>query len=257
VAEPVAVGNGPSPSNTLDVDDRSRRVAKRFELPIMIAALLVVPVIAVEQSDLGNPWQAIASALNWAIWIAFAIELAVMLWIVPDRKQWLLHHPIELVVVLLTPPFLPASLQGARALRLLRLLRLIRVAQLARTVFSLEGLRWASLLAVMTALGGGAAFSYAEGSDLSTWDGVWWAMTTMTTVGYGDIYPHTQLGRLIAVAVMVIGIGFIAILTAALAERFLSAQVEEEAAIVTSEVEQAEESLLLELRAVTARRGRR
>jgi voltage-gated potassium channel len=237
----------------LDVDDRSRRIAKRFELPIMVAALLVVPVIAVEQSDLGNPWQAIASALNWAIWIAFAIELAVMLWIVPDRKEWLLHHPIELVVVLLTPPFLPASLQGARVLRLLRLLRLIRVAQLARTVFSLEGLRWASLLAVMTALGGGAAFSYAEGSELSTWDGVWWAMTTMTTVGYGDIYPHTQLGRLIAVAVMVVGIGFIAILTAALAERFLSAQVEEEAAIVTSEVEQAEESLLLELRAVTAR----
>lgn len=235
------------------MDERSRRIAQRFEIPIMVAALLVVPVIAVEQSDLGDPWQSIASVLNWAIWIAFAIELVVMLYVVPNKRHWLLHHPIEVVVVVLTPPFLPASLQGARALRLLRLLRLIRVAQLARTVFSLEGLRWASLLAVMTALGGGAAFSYAEGSELSTWDGVWWAMTTMTTVGYGDIYPHTDLGRLIAMAVMVVGIGFIAILTAALAERFLAREVEEEAAGVTAEVEQAEESLLSELRDATAR----
>jgi voltage-gated potassium channel len=77
----------------------------------------------------------------------------------------------------------------------------------------------------MTVLGGGAAFAAVEPEQqLSTWDGVWWAIVTVTTVGYGDLAPQTDAGRLIAIAVMLIGIGLIAVLTAAAAERFLRAQ---------------------------------
>lgn len=68
----------------------------------------------------------------------------------------------------------------------------------------------------------------------------------MTTVGYGDIYPETDGGRLIAIGIMFVGIGFIAILTAALAERFVAQQVEEE-------VEEAEASVGSELREITRR----
>lgn len=59
---------------------------------------------------------------------------------------------------------------------------------------------------------------------MSAWDGVWWAMTTVTTVGYGDIVPQTNGGRVIAIVVMVVGTGFIALLTAAAAERFLRSE---------------------------------
>lgn len=107
------------------------------------------------------------------------------------------------------------------------------------------------MLAVLTALGGGAAYAAAEKGS-STWDGIWWAVTTMTTVGYGDIYPTTTLGRIIAILVMVVGIGFIALLTGAIAQRFLSeevAEVEREIA----DVEETEDTLLRELRAITAR----
>jgi voltage-gated potassium channel len=84
------------------------------------------------------------------------------------------------------------------------------------------------VLAAVTVLGGGAAFAAVEKAQhLSAWDGVWWAVTTVTTVGYGDISPQTDAGRIIAIAVMLVGIGFIAILTASAAERFLRSQRQE------------------------------
>jgi voltage-gated potassium channel len=74
----------------------------------------------------------------------------------------------------------------------------------------------------------------------------------MTTVGYGDISPETDYGRVIAVAVMLVGIGFVAILTAALAQRFVAHEVEEAQEEITAEVEEAEADVLSELQAVRA-----
>ena len=223
-------------------------------MPILIAALLVIPVIAVEQSDLGEPWRTIAGVLNWAIWTAFAVELVVMLAVARDRWAWLRAHPIEAAVVVLTPPFLPASLQAARVLRLLRLVRLLALAKYARVVFSLEGVRYAFILATLTALGGGWAYSSIETrTDATVWDGVWWAVSTMTTVGYGDEFPVTTLGRILGMGLMLLGIGFIAILTGAVAERFLATRIEESEEQVSEEVEQAEAEILTEVRVIMER----
>ena len=81
------------------------------------------------------------------------------------------------------------------------------------------------MLALLTILGGGVAFAAAERGyhdpELTAWDGVWWAMTTVTTVGYGEPSVNTDAGRVIAIVVMAVGIGFVAIITAAAAERFM------------------------------------
>ncbi len=192
-----------------------------------MAALLTIPAIAIEQSTVGEPWDTFAVVLNWAIWIAFVAEVVVMLRVVPDKARWLRDHPLDLAIVLLTPPFLPASLQAARVFRLLRLVRLLRAASLMRRFYSTEGVRDAAVLALLTILGGGTAFAAVEKSqNLSAWDGVWWALTTVTTVGYGDVAPETDGGRVIAVAVMLVGIGFVAILTAGAAERFIASRRE-------------------------------
>lgn len=225
---------------------------------MLIAALLVIPVIAVEQSDAGEPWRSIAGGLNWAIWVAFAVELVVMLAVVPSRWDWLKSHPLEIVIVLLTPPFLPSSLQALRVLRVLRLLRLLRLAQFARRTFSLDGLRYAAILAAVTAVAGGYAYSATERAQEpppSIWDGVWWAVTTMTTVGYGDEIPLTTLGRVYAIALMLVGIGFIAILTGAIAERFLAGDIER-VTDAAEESEATEVELLAELREIRSRLDR-
>jgi voltage-gated potassium channel len=175
------------------MNERAARAERRLELPVLVAALLVVPVIVIEESSLGQPWDTIGVALNWASWLTFLAEAVVMLSVVPDRRAWLRRHPIEVAVVVLTPPFL-AALAPVRLLRVLRLLRLVRLAALARHFFSPEGLRYAALLAALTTLVGGAAYAELEEGQ-STAEGMYWALTTITTVGYGDLSPDTTGGR--------------------------------------------------------------
>lgn len=103
---------------------------------------------------------------------------------------------------------------------------------LAGRVFSTEGVRDAAVLTLIAVLGGGAAFAHFENDqDLSAWDGVWWAITTVTTVGYGTPEVTTDGGRIIAICLMVTGVYFVAVLTAAAAERFVRSRREEEGRI--------------------------
>ena len=209
------------------MNERAERMQRRLEIPLVIAALLTIPAIAIDESHTGPALHAIGAGLNWVIWTAFLAEAVLMLRVVPDRGAWIRSHPLEFAIVVLTPPFLPASLQAARVFRLLRILRLFKGAMLVRRLLSTEGVRDAGVLALVTVLGGGAAFAAVEKAQhLSAWDGVWWAITTVTTVGYE--YPHTTGGRIIAIVVMLVGIGFIAVLTAAAAERFMRERRREE-----------------------------
>src|SRR5215208_3959531 len=100
------------------MDERSERIERRLEPLMIVAALLVIPVIVIEESSYGQPWDSIGVALNWGTWIAFVAEAAIMLAVVPDRVRWLRRHPIDVAVVILTPPFL-AALAPIRLLRLL------------------------------------------------------------------------------------------------------------------------------------------
>jgi voltage-gated potassium channel len=161
----------PSVVEAACMDERSRRIEERFELPLIVAALLVIPVIVIEESPVGEPWDSIAAVLNWLIWLAFLAEAVTMLAVVPDRRRWLREHPIEIIVVVATPPFLPASLQSIRLLRLLRVLRLFPLLRFRRRLFSEEGLRYAALLALLVVIGGGTAYAGLE-DEPTAWDGV-------------------------------------------------------------------------------------
>jgi voltage-gated potassium channel len=209
------------------VHDRYDRVARRFDVPMLIVAALVIPAVVFEESNVGKLWNGVGVALNWVIWLAFAAELVVLLTLAPDRRRWLARHPLDVAIVLLTGPFLPSALQAGRLFRLVRVVRLFRLTQLSRRVLSTRGLKDAAVLALAAVLVGGLGFAAVERGNqphLTAWDGIWWAITTVTTVGYGDVKITTTGGRIIGIAVMLAGIGFVALLTAAAAQRFMRGQ---------------------------------
>lgn len=227
--------------------DRSTRLAERFEKPLLVAAVLTIPVTIVQLLPPSDPWRTIADVINWGIWLAFLAEVIAMLAVVPSRWRWIREHPLEIAIVLLTPPFLTSVVQSVRVLRLLRLARLLRLGPLLRTMFSAEGLKYAALLALLTLLGGGAAFASVE--NVSLGNGLYWALATMTTSGSGDIVAHTTEAKVIGVILVLVGVGFAPLLIGAAAQQFIGLRNADELAQV--EVEEAD--LLAEVRAIAAR----
>jgi voltage-gated potassium channel len=199
------------------------------ERPLLVAAglFLVVLCLPVIEPHMPRGESRAVSAANYAIWAAFALDYAVRLRLAADRRRFVRTHIPDLLVVVL-----PAL----RPLRLLRLLSLGRVlgrqaagklvGDVARSV-SIA----AAFLVFLGAVGVLDAERDAHRANITTFgDAMWWACTTVTTVGYGDRYPVTPLGRIIAVALMVSGLALLGILTAAIAAWFVR-QVSHEADI--------------------------
>ncbi len=234
---------------------RHERMAQRFEAPVLLATALVIPAIIVEASAGDQRLKTAAVVLNWWIWLVFLAEICAMLAVAPSRRQWLRANPLVVAIVVLTVPFLPASLQAARLFRLLRVVRLVLVVRLARRLLTPAGIQFAAAIVGLAVLGGAAAFQAAERNGShprSLWDGVWWAMSTVTTVGYGDIRPYTTLGRIIGIVLMIVGIGFVALLTGAIAQRFLQPDVQRIEA-TEGRIEASELDLVHEIRAIADR----
>jgi voltage-gated potassium channel len=196
---------------------RYRRFVARhevvWELSFAALALLfvLIGVVPAEEATWVIP-------VEWALTLVFAAEFFSRLWAAGSRRAYVRGHWID--VVALVPPT-----RGLRVLRLLRLLRLIRafagfargfsaMARLARH----RGLIWllAAWVGVMV-LTSMALYIAENGTNElvnSPFDALWWGVTTMTTVGYGDIVPRTLEGKIAAVVLMLLGIGLFSAVTA-------------------------------------------
>jgi voltage-gated potassium channel len=233
--------------------DESGRVHTPLEPVVLVATFALIPVLIIESDVKSGGWQTFAYVANWVIWGLFAAELAAVLIVATRRKAALRAHWFDAAIVVLTIPLLGPLLSWLRLARFLRFARfaviLARALQAQRRITSGDALKIASLVTVAVVVVAGAAQSiFASGEFGSLWDGIWWAVTTITTVGYGDIYPKSVGGRLIAMVVMVVGIAVASVLTAAIASRFVRDERESE----TTEILQTLQRLEADVREIKA-----
>jgi voltage-gated potassium channel len=206
--------------------DESGRVHTPLEPVVLGATLALIPVLIIEADTTSQTWRDVATLANWVIWAIFASELAAVLVYAPRKRAALRAHWLDVAIVVLTIPLLGKVLAWLRLARLLRLARFVvivaRALQAERRLTSGDSLRVAANLTVTAIVVAGAAESAVSAGEFPRlWDGVWWAVVTVTTVGYGDLYPETVQGRLIGMVLMFVGIGFLSLLTAAVASRFV------------------------------------
>ena len=152
------------------------------------------------------------------------------------------------------------TLRWARAARVVRIVRVVRGVRAARLLssFVLEkraqsGLWTATLVAILAIIFSSIAILHLEdvaGANITVAeDAIWWSFVTVTTVGYGDLFPVTGSGRLVAVGLMLVGIGMFGTLTAYVASFFLEPQEEDqEAELAAIRAELSRLSNALELR---------
>jgi voltage-gated potassium channel len=219
----------------------TRRVVAWLEWPLAFLALLIIPALVIEERATSEGLRQAAVVVNWVVWIAFCVDF-VLRWTLDRRLSYLWRSWFDLALIVLTPPFLvPHFLQGARSLRVLRAFRVLRAVALlgvglrsARRSFGARKFHLVGLFAVATVLlGASGVFVFEAGQNRaigSYGDALWWAIVTATTVGYGDVSPVTVEGRVIAVVLMLIGIGVIGVFTATVASYFFSQDEENLAA---------------------------
>lgn len=184
--------------------------------PLSIAALIFLAAYAWPILDpaLAPFWVTLCTVAAWGTWALFAFDYLVRLVLTNQRQTFVRHNIVDLAVIAL--PIL-------RPLRLLRLFTVLNfLNRTASTAFRSRVIVYMAGATILLVFVAGLAILDAErgrpGSNINNYgDGLWWATTTITTVGYGDRFPVTAMGRLVALGLMVAGIAIAGIITAVLA----------------------------------------
>lgn len=246
----------PMADPTTTGDTRRERWERAAEWPLTGAAVLFLAAYAwpILDQDLAPSWRWVCTVVAWTTWAAFAVDYGVRLTLAEQRRRFVRTHPLDLAVVVL-PLFRP--------LRLLRLVTLLSVLNRhagrslrGRVVVYVSGAT--ALTMVVSSLAILDAERGAEGANIETYGGaLWWSFATVTTVGYGDRYPVTTTGRMIAAGLMLAGIALLGVITATFASWLVQRveEIEDESTSLTRGDVQALVAEIAALRAEVTRVG--
>lgn len=158
------------------------------------------------------------------IWFIFTIDYVGRLLVAPHKWTYVRKNIFDLIAILplnFTLTLLNVTHFGrlSRINRIARILGLFgKLSRNKRSILYTNGFIYVVYISLGIITIGSGLFSVAENMSFS--DSLWWSVVTVTTVGYGDIYPQTAAGKMIASVLMLLGIGFIGILTSTITEYF-------------------------------------
>ncbi|MEV1107523.1 potassium channel family protein [Micromonospora sp. NPDC049751] len=217
---------------------RSANWERLTAAPLTVLSMVFLGVYAapILRTDLAPAWRDACAVTSVVIWLLFWLDMLVRLKLATDRRRFLRGHLFDLVVLALP------VLRPLRAVRLIMVVLTIsrRTEVWARGRLAVYVATTTVLLVLVSALAVlDAERSGADPNITSFDDALWWATVTITTVGYGDHYPVTSMGRFVALGLMIGGIGLIGFVTGSLAtwivERVASAS-EQPAAATSADV---------------------
>lgn len=222
---------------------RDPRFGHAFDYVMIVLIVLSISVMAIETLP-GFPRGMVAPILwfDWVIVIIFTVEYGLRLWTVPVRLRYIFSFwgVIDLLAI---APFWAGLLVGLPGGEALWTLRVLRIAKLLRFIANMETLQrafelvWRELLVVFmfavlvmfcTAVG---IYIFEHEAQPEAFPSIphsfWFAVTSLTTVGYGDIYPITAGGKTFTFFILMIGLGIVALPAGLIASAFTQAREEE------------------------------
>ncbi len=204
---------------------------KLFDIILLIAILLSIAVVMLESvNSISKEYSNLLNIVEWGITILFTVEYIVRIISINKPSKYVLSFYGIIDFLSTIPKYLSLFFVGTHslvALRALRLLRVFRILKLARFIGESQGLVKALkasrakiavflFFVIIVCIILGTVMYLIEGSEngfTSIPRSVYWAIVTLTTVGYGDIAPHTPIGQFIASVIMILGYAIIAIPT--------------------------------------------
>jgi voltage-gated potassium channel len=213
------------------------------EWPLVVLGLLFLAVLILPLAEPLTDSEAVGlDVANVVIWFLFVVDYVTRLYLVDDRRRFVRTHVLDLIVIVV--PFL-------RPFRLLRLIAIListtrRAGGLAVRKVTLYVLGVAVIIASVGAVvvyDAEKSVPLGERTIRTLGDAFWWALVTVTTIGYGDVYPVSAFGRAYAGLLMITGVALIGTLTAAVASWFVN--IVRTASTDAAEAEAADDRALL------------
>lgn len=225
---------------------------KFFDVLLLILIVLSVILVALETvASIHDNWGKYFLIAEWTMTVIFTLEYVLRIWSTHKPMKYVTSFFGIIDLISIVPTYLSVILTGAHSLmviRILRLLRIFRVFKMARYLaageYIVRSIRLSAskitvflFFIILMVCIFGAVMYLVEGSINPAFDSIprsiYWAIVTLTTVGYGDISPMTPLGQMVASLIMIMGYGVIAVPTGIVSTEMAKVKVRE---LISSEV---------------------